>query len=233
MKTDWEQFDPHIYINDNYSSIHDEDRQIIRRLVSFYSSLSSLHLALEIGIGPNLYPVMAMLPFVKKVEGIDFSISNLKYLRRQLEEPDDNWYKFWELFKSLNRKYDIDLVKNLNRKVKIKKGSIYSLEASKYDLASMFFCAESITTEHDQFVVACNKFIKSVRAGGHLVAAFMENSQKYEVGTIEFPSYPVDTRLIRKIFGPQTNNLLVTRIPIARKPLRPGYTGMIFLTATV
>ena len=43
MKTNWEQFDPYSYVDNNYSSIHDEDREIIRKLVEFYSSFSPLN----------------------------------------------------------------------------------------------------------------------------------------------------------------------------------------------
>lgn len=233
MKINWGKFDPYVYIKNNYSSIHNEDKEIIRKLVDFYPLLPRLKLALEIGVGPNLYPVMAMLPFVEKVECIDFSIANLEYLEKQLEKPDKNWYQFWKLYKKLNQSYDIDLAKNLKRKVEIRKGSIYKLNKGKYDIASMFFCAESITTKRKQFVVACKMFIKSVRTGGYLVAAFMENSKGYKVGDKKFPSYPVDTKLIKKVFAPETDNLVVTRIPIAKQPLRSGYTGMIFLTASV
>jgi len=233
MKTNWDQFDPQAYIEDNYSSIHIEDREIISKLVAFYLSFPPVNLALEVGVGPNLYPIMAMLPYVDKVDCVDFSNSNLSFLRKQLKRLGENWYKFWELFKSLSQKYDIDLVENLERKVETKHGSIYELDENKYDLASMFFCAESITSEHDEFIRACTKFIKSVKPGGHLVAAFMENSQGYEIKGINFPAYSVNTYLIKKIFQPITNNLLVTRIPLAEQPLRPGYSGMIFLTATV
>ena len=233
MKTNWEKFDARTYIGNNYSSIHSEDREIINRLVTFYSSLSSVMSALEVGVGPNLYPIMAMLPYIKKIECIDFSKSNLIYLRKQLKKPDDNWYKFWELFRSLSQEYNIDLVENLEKKVKTKHGSIYELEEKKYDLASMFFCAESITREHNEFVLACNKFIKSVKSGGNLVAVFMENSKGYSINNIDFPAYPVDIDLIKKIFQPKTSSLLVVRIPLARQPLRPGYIGMLLLTAVV
>ncbi|OGK46783.1 hypothetical protein A3A93_04020 [Candidatus Roizmanbacteria bacterium RIFCSPLOWO2_01_FULL_38_12] len=233
MKTLWDKFSPDEYVKDNYATVHDEDKEIIHKLVSFYSSLSKINLALEIGVGPNLYPVMAMLPFIEEIECIDFSTPNLEYLKGQLERPDDRWYRFWELYRSLSRKYDIDLVNNLKRKVEMKQGSIYELECNKYDLASMFFCAESVTKKQKQFTLACSRFIKSVKPGGFLVAAFMENSQGYNVGGVEFPAYPVDAKLIIRIFAPETKNLLVTRIPLAKKSLRPGYTGMVFLTASI
>jgi hypothetical protein len=43
------------------------------------------------------------------------------------------------------------------------------------DLASTNFVAESITEDVDEFSALCTTFIRSVRPGGFLVAAFMEN----------------------------------------------------------
>ena len=233
MKTLWEKFNPSEYVKDNYSVIHDEDKEIIRKLVNFCIELPDVDLALDVGVGPNLYSIMAMLPFAGQIECIDFSSANLAYLRKQVKKLDSNWLHFWNLFKSLSQKYDIDLEQNLRGKVIIKQGSIYELKENKYDLASMFFCAESITSKSEEFSGACNKFIDSVKPGGCLVAAFMENSKGYKIGNIEFSACPVDTKVIRRIFDPKTKNLLVTRIPLAKQPLRPGYTGMIFLTASI
>jgi hypothetical protein len=228
----WEKFDPEAYIKNNYSSIHEEDRLIIHHLAKFYSNLPQLELALEIGIGPNLYPVMAMLPLVEKVECLDFTPANIKYLRRQLKKLDKNWYQFWRLFKSLNSKYNINLVDNLKQKMIVKKGDIYKLDEKRYSLSSMFFCAESVATNYAKFALACRKFANSVKPGGYMVAAFMENSRGYEVRGIKFPAYPVDTQLINEIFTDLTGKLIIKRIPLAKRPLRPGYTGMILLTAS-
>lgn len=232
LKMLWEKFDPYTYLEDNYSNIHEEDNLIIHELVNYYSSLPKLEMALEIGIGPNLYPVMAMLPIVRKIECIDYSAANITYLKKQLKKLDANWYQFWDQFNNLNQRYCINLLENLKEKLVIKKGDIYSLGENKYDLASMFFCAESITTNHNRFVSACRRFINSVKPNGYLVAAFMENSQGYKIEDVEFPSFPVDLELINKVFRDKTNNLDVKRIPLAKQPLRSGYTGMIFLTAT-
>lgn len=70
-----------------------------------------------------------------------------------------------------------------------------------------------------------------MRKNGYLVATFMENSKGYEINGVQFPAYPVNTSLVKKVFAPYTQNLTVEHIPVAQQPLRPGYTGMILLTA--
>lgn len=231
-KSLWNSFDPLAYIEDNYLKIHDEDRNIMDALIRHYDSLPKLKDALEIGVGPNLYPVMAMLPFVDKIEGVDYSKPNILYLKRQLKKLDKNWYKFWKLFNNLSSKYrNMNLEKDLKKKLLIKRGDIFKLEEDRYDLSSMFFCAESISSDRDKFVLACRKFISSVKHSGYLIAAFMENSKGYSVGGVEFPAFSVDLNFLCRTFKQDTTNLKIKHILVAKKPLRAGYTGMLFLTA--
>lgn len=228
----WKKFNPSLYIKDNYSYIHDEDKQIIRLLLKFYKKLPQLNMALDIGTGPNLYPVMALLPFAKTIDCVDYSDANIEYLKKQLIKLDGNWYLFWESYKRLNPIYqNIDQVEFLKQKMKIYQGDIYSLDDGKYDLSSMFFCAESITNTYRQFALACKKFIHSVKPNGILVAAFMENSKKYILDNIKFPAYPVNEKILTGVFSPEVTGLKINHISITSQPLRPGYTGMLFLTA--
>ncbi|MBI5733125.1 hypothetical protein HY967_04210 [Candidatus Jorgensenbacteria bacterium] len=227
----WNKFDPYTYIQDNYATIHNEDREIIHRLLKFYASVGKMKLAVDVGTGPNLYPIMLLIPYVQKVYCVEYSTKNIHYLRDQLRSLDKNWYTFWDLIKSGSPEHQIDLLKHLKKKLIIKKGSIYDLESDTYDIASMFFCAESITDSYEQFRKACLRFMQSVMKNGYLVAAFMENSKGYEMKDIRFPAFPVDVSLIEKVFAPYTKNLKIEHIPVAKQPLRAGYTGMILLTA--
>ena len=68
---DWIKFDPDQYVQDNYLYIHDEDKQIIDLLISFYARLPKIKSAVEVGVGPNLYPLMLMLPKAQHILAID------------------------------------------------------------------------------------------------------------------------------------------------------------------
>jgi len=227
----WEKFDPAVYVKDNYAEIHDEDRKIIEILVRFYERLPQLNHNIEIGGGPNLYPLMLALLCVRNIEVVDISARNLTYLRQQLQHPARNWYLFWDLLRDLSPLYkNIDLVETLNKKVAVKRGNIFQLPSNKYDLASMFSVAESITDKLEEFKFACNKFINSVKSDGFLVAMFMENSDGYTISGINFPSVSVNSALLENIFQPKTKNFNIYRIPKAEKALRLGYTGMLLFT---
>lgn len=231
IDVNWNNFNSSAYIADNYAKIHEEDIQIIKILVRYYDKLPKLQNALEIGVGPNLYPLMIMLPYIKKIDCVDISVSNIKYFNQQLKNPNTNWDLFWRLLQRLNQKYKQDYKNSLLRKVNIKNKSVYMLKEAKYDLVSTNFCLESITDNSKEFILACNKFIDSARSGGYLIASFMENSRGYEVDGVKFPGYPVNKEKIYNIFYSRVASLMIKRINLAIKPLREGYTGMLVLTA--
>lgn len=227
----WAQFDPQTYLKDNYIQLHEEDKKIIKLLTKFYQKIPQLKLICEVGAGPNLYPIMATLPRADRIEVVEYSLRNIIYLMKQKKCIDAFWNSYSDLFQRESNLYNIDIHWELKQKLIIKQGSIYKLPKEKYDLSSMHFCAESITENKKKFTDACMKFISSVKQGGYLVASFMENSKNYHVGNILFPSYPVNKQILKQVFESYTTNLVIYRVPKAIKALRPGYTGMLLLTA--
>jgi hypothetical protein len=230
MQIDWEKFNPEKYVAENYSFIHDEDKKILDLMTEFYLEIPMLNHALEVGVGPNLYPLMAMLPKAKVIKAMEYSQRNINYLRHQLIRPSSNWNIFQEYLISNNEIYRYPLPQTFATKVNLQHGSIYELPEGKFDLVSMNFVAESITNKQDEFNIVCQKFVDAVKPGGNLIASFMENSVSYTIDGIEFPSYPIDLNKLDKVFSPITTHLKIQRIEIAQTPLRPGYTGMLFLT---
>mgnify|MGYP001574548997 FL=1 len=153
--------------------------------------------------------------------------------KSQFNKLDKNWLKFWNYIVNLDFAINkIILPKDLKKKVNIIKGSIYNLPKNKYDLASMFFCAESITDEYIGFVEICNNFINCVKPNGYIVAAFMKNSKGYSIADVKFSSVSIDSNDLQKIFKNKVNDLKIYIVPRAKKVLRPGYTGMLVLTGS-
>ena len=223
----WDKFDPMQYVKDNYVDLHDEDRIILYLLSATYHQLPPLPLAVEVGVGPNLYPLMAMLPVVKKIEAIDYNPANLRYLKKQLKKPNKFWLAYWQLLHESCSSYQIDFLSELRRKVTLLEGDIYSLPENTYDLASMNFCAESVTDNRTMFELACQTYIRAVKSAGYFIASFMENSTGYTVGTYHFPSCPIDKMTIMNIFIPVCDQWQMYHIPKAHQPLRAGYSGML------
>ena len=101
-------------------------------------------------------------------------------------------------------------------------GDAFALAGADYDLASMHFVAESVTEDPDEFAGFCAAFVATVRPGGHLVAAFMENMARYELGDgSRWPGLPVDGAAVSEVFGPLTRDLRVARVDAD-----PGAAGL-------
>jgi len=227
----WAQFDPQVYLANNYRRLHEEDRMIIKILADFYRKIPKLQLTCEVGVGPNLYPIIALLPISKKVVAIDYSLKNIAYLTSQKKQVDTFWGPYLNLFQKESKQYKIDLLQNLKKKLVIEMGCVYTLPKGVYDLSSMHFCAESITDDKKKFYDACLRFMVSVKRGGYLAASFMENSGGYRVGGVSYPAYPVNRHILEQVFTPFVKKLEIHRIPKAKNALRKGYTGMLVLTA--
>lgn len=227
----WEQFNPVKYVSSNYRRIHDEDRQILKLLVHLYErNLTPGRRCLDVGTGPNLYPIILLLPYALFIDCLEFSKRNVTFLNDSIHTPQAHWYSFLRSMKAKCANYSFNLKEELTNKVRIHKGSIIDNKKGGYDVVSMFFCAESITNNSAEFVRVCNKFVQAARSGGALVAAFMERSSGYRIGKIDFPAYPVDAILLKLVFGPLCNKLKIHHIKKAKDPLRDGYTGMLLLT---
>jgi hypothetical protein len=117
-------------------------------------------------------------------------------------------------------------------RVHVRHGDAFALAGSDYDLASMHFVAESVTEDPDEFEEFCAAFVATVRPGGHLVAVFMENMSRYELGDgSRWPGTPVDGAIVARVFGPLTEDLRVSRIDADPGLPEYGYTGMVLMRA--
>ena len=106
---------------------------------------------MEIGSGPNLYPLFLASGAARRIDAVDRSAAGLGYLRRQLTEgPDPIWEPFWQRCRALNPALP-DTVEEALARVHVRHGDAFALAGSDYDLASMHFVAESVTEDPDEF----------------------------------------------------------------------------------
>ncbi len=227
----WDAFNPYAYVVDNYQTIHDEDRLILDSILPLIQQECSRSCrVLDIGTGPNLYPIIALFPYSRHIDCLEYSRSNVKYLRDQIHNPSECWHRFHRYMQRYSDRYLFPLQRTLSDKVFIRRGDLFSEIFAGYDVVTMFFCAESITSRRDTFVAACIKSMSCARPGGVYIAAFMEQSAGYFVDHIHFPAYATNAQELQHIFEPLCANLRVKRIQKAENPLREGYSGMVLVT---
>ncbi|WP_433293190.1 SCO2525 family SAM-dependent methyltransferase [Actinoplanes sp. CA-030573] len=229
----WDRFDSADYYLHNYARLRDDDRDIIDRVATFFAAhgpRKRLGRAIDVGSGTNLYPALTMLPFSAHVTLFERAFTNRSWLTTSLEKPQDSWRDFWariatgrEAYAGMREPLDV-----LAGRAEVTAGNVFKLTPGQYDLGTMFFVAESITTRKDEFERATQQFVGSLRPWGPFAAAFMCESKGYWVGDDFFPACSITEKDIRECLAP------VARIheieEVESHGLREGYSGMIVAT---
>ncbi|MGW7198819.1 class I SAM-dependent methyltransferase [Streptomyces chryseus] len=231
---DWDRWPVQDYLAENYRELHPSDAAVITHHSSFYRRFApkSAARSVEFGAGPNLYPLMLAAAASRRVDAVEAGASGVAYLRQQLDQgPDDSWQPFYALCRRLNSALPATLSEALSP-VRVVHADVRDLRPGRYEIASMNFVAEGVTEDCAEFRDFCAAFVRSVRPGGQLVAAFMENMPTYRIGPAsQWPGCPVNPDVVRGVFEPLTRRLTVSRIDA--DPTLPDYgdSGMVLLTA--
>ncbi len=231
---DWDRWPVPTYLAENYRELHRIDDSVLVHHSAVYRTLAPASLAstVEIGAGPNLYPLFLASGAARRIDAIDPSAAGLDYLRSQLAAgPEQSWDPYWRRCRELNPSLPATVEQALG-KVRPMRGDALTFTGRGYDLASMNFVAESVTEDVAEFERFCGAFAATVRSGGLLVAAFMENMSSYELGDgSRWPGTPVDVEAISRVFARLTTDLQVSRIDSDPELPDYGYTGMVLLCA--
>lgn len=232
-EADWNRWPVHAYLADNYRQLHGPDAAVIRHHSAVCRRFlpGAVARSLELGAGPNLYPLMTAAAASRRIDAVEPSAGSVAYLTAQLTRPDESWEPYYALCRELNPALPATLTEALTR-VRVVTGDSAAVSPGVYGLASMNFVAESVTEDPDEFADLCRAFMRSVVPGGQLVAAFMENMPSYRISDgVRWPALPVDRIMVHDIFAPHTEELRVTRID--RDVDLPDYgdTGMVLLRA--
>jgi hypothetical protein len=172
-----------------------------------------------------------MLPFSSQVTLFERSHSNREWLSGALTRPQASWREeFWPAIAAGRPMYQPirDPLDVLAGRAEVVRGNVFELEPDQFDVGTMFFVAESITTQADEFRRAMQRFVESLVPGGPFAAAFMRGSQGYLVGTTYFPAYPIDVEDVESALAPLARIGRIARIE--SHGLRDGYSGMIVAT---
>lgn len=254
----WAAFDSEAYFQHYYGTPHRDDERVIASAVRAFAALQSPADGLDcldVGTGPNLIPLLAALPRARRLTAWEFSESNVAWLNAELARPQlrPQWQHFWRVVRA---SYDApaavsnpdvtaahppiatpppnacaDPLPDLRRRTRIVQGSIFDLPRGRWDAATMFFCAESMTACHDEFERAVAAFAGAAKPGGLLAAAFLVRSGGYEVSGRRFPVLPVSIDDVTGVLARYADSVTAEPIGIVPEQIRSGYAGFVFVTA--
>jgi NNMT/PNMT/TEMT family len=234
----WANFDSEAYFQHYYGEPHPDDEQVIRCAVAAMKEIPAAADGLDIvdiGTGPNLIPFFCALPRARSLSAWEFAQSNVDWLRADLsrEVLRPQWQHFWGVTQEA---YGADwhLPDNplpaLAAMSRITRGSVFDLPKRRWDAATMFFCAESITEREDEFAAAVAAYAQCVKPGGALAAAFLVRSAGYEVSGHRFPVLHLTPEAIESTFAIHAQDVKAERIGLVEREIRSGYSGFVFLT---
>ncbi|WP_157220560.1 class I SAM-dependent methyltransferase [Flavisphingomonas formosensis] len=232
---DWDAFDSEAYLDHYYREPHPDDVDLARRTAAAIAAAPPAGAALDIidvGTGPNLFPWLCALPRARSLTAWEYSRQNVDWLREELagDELRPLWRYYWDVV-SPGHVPDENPVAAIAAIARVEQASIFDLPKAQWDLATMFFCAESITRSEAEFASACRALAEAVRPGGTLVAAFLDQSRGYVVADRPFPALPVDADAIRAAFHPYVGDISVEPIGGSEAETHSGYTGSLFMVA--
>ena len=226
----WESFGQQIYVKNNYDDALPPDEIILEQLTEFYAvaPLDGQHI--EIGAGPNLYPLMAAAKYRDRILVTDIAASNLAYIQAQIDSGlSDLWKRWHSRLQQHHGGYDTDseMVSRLRDVCTYERVSVLDLPEGCYDSCSMMFVAESMTDEFDEFACALRRAVRCVRPGGSFAIALMLNSQGYNAGETVFPAVPVTTDDAKTVIDPEASGVSYREIDFN---VREGHEGMLLAT---
>jgi NNMT/PNMT/TEMT family len=243
----WNDFSSEEYRRHNYEILHPEDLEIIRRVSHFFirafAGRDRVERAIDVGTGSNLYPALLMLPWTNHITLTDYSTSNIDWLRRHVTDDDApwTWKPFWQ---QLKKHPGYDQISGPRKQLReacagdperggIKQLSVFDLPSAQWQLGTMFFVAESITEDRDEFRDAINRFVRALQPGAPFAAAFMAGSGGYPVAGIQFPALRITMDDVTERFTELGMRDLSVYLNRTRQRVRPGYKGMIVATGIV
>ncbi|MGK5679755.1 SCO2525 family SAM-dependent methyltransferase [Actinoplanes sp. URMC 104] len=246
-QVDWDAFAAHDYWKANYAFMRADDRLFLEMVRDFFGAEASSTPAgsgVDVGSGANLYPAMSMLPLADEITLWEYGAQNCAWLREQLPHYSTYWDRYWQTLRE-HKAYEAlgsrDVRRRLARAATVHQASLFDLPEQQFDVGTMFFVAESITSDEGEFRRAVASFMEALKPGAPFAAAFMRNSTGYVVKDHKFPAVKVDEDGIAECLRAFASDLRVHTVDTRgrsidaqdrsegapEKQLRDGYEGMI------
>ncbi len=243
---DWTQFDPAAYLDEYYGDIGFENLALLRFLAETYQRIPKGGVLLDFGGGPTIYPLITAVTRVDEIHFSDYLEANLEEVRRWID-GDPTAYD-WDDFirKALELENGSacsdDDVDRRAREIRSRVTRLTRCDASRtppiesgtdeYDVVLTNFCAESATSDHDEWASYMSNIVSVLKPGGWLVMSALKGATRYSVGERSFPAVDIsenDLFALLENNGFARENIEVRSIP-ADRPTR-DYEGLMLAVA--
>lgn len=200
MKVSWEKFHSDDYLGEYYDHIGRENEKLLEFLTAAYRLMPSGLAMLDVGTGPTIYQLIAASGKVSSISCGEFLGQNLRKVHAWVQSLPESFD--WSLFTErilllegekatsakiaerelLTRKKIIDIFQ-LDLKRPVDKRLVCA-----YDLLSVQFVPESITSSIDEYSKCLRSISSMLKPRGFLLMSAIKSAKSYKVGKDFFPA---------------------------------------------
>lgn len=233
------------YLQEYYSSIDQENDELLKFYAQGYRDLAPVKSTLEFSGGPTVY---SLISTSNKTEYIHFS----DYLKNNRDEVS-RWRNShprafnWDNYIAKALEYEGVLVNDAviaQRRELIKQKitkivpcnafetfSLAENQHNQYDIVQSNFVADSITSSMQEWQSAISNITAAVKKGGYLFLTSLKHAEYYLIEDKKFPAVPIAEKDILDVLRKNGFNIETILLKsIIAYPYR-GYAGMIFIRA--
>jgi len=240
-------FDPKAYLREYYSYLGEENRALLRFLSQAYQRIfSEIDTAsvLEFGGGPTIYQLISAAQYPVSIDFSDYLDQNLCEVRAWLRDRPEQFS--WDAFIQhvLDREgqcADRAAQEQRARLIRSKVKRLINCDAkqsdplgerrrSAYDIVSVNFVPESITTDMAEWDLLIDNIASLVRAQGYLLICAITGATHYRVGERFFPAAPISAQLLETQLQRQHFSIMLID-SIAAEHTEQGYAGICMVLA--
>ncbi|HVY84261.1 MAG TPA: hypothetical protein VG943_03950, partial [Caulobacterales bacterium] len=127
---DWSKFDSEAYFQHYYGDPHPDDDHVVRLTVEAFKALPApIERSIDIGTGPNLFPLFSVMPRAASLTAWEYAESNVAWLKRELDSTTlrPQWRHWWGVARAAyGEGYDLpdNPIPTLKQRTDVRQGSI-------------------------------------------------------------------------------------------------------------
>ena len=241
-------FDPRAYLREYYTHLGNENRALLHFLDEAYARIfteMSAARMLEFGGGPTIYQLISAAKYAISIDFSEYLDANLNEVQLWLRDAHGQF--FWDSF----IRYVLDregahphpgAVAQRRQLIRSKIERLIYCDATKsdplgsefrspYDIVSVNFVLESITTEMAEWNVFVDHVAPLVRPQGYLLMCAIMGASAYRVGQLYFPAVPISPEIIETKLKQQHFSIILTHSIEAEHKDKQGYDGIFMVLA--
>ena len=244
----FEPFDPQAYLREYYSHLGEENRALLHFLHEAYADIfteTDSACILEFGGGPTLYQLISAAKYPVAIDFSDYLDENLREIQKWLQNQSGmfSWDNYLRYVLDLEKApSDVQSSHQRAHLIRTKVRRLLGCNAKQadplgtayrahYDIVSVNFVLESITTEMAEWNRLIAHVASLVRPGGYLLMCAITGATSYRVGDRFFPAVPITLDLLERKLEQQQFSIARSHVIAAEQQELQGYDGICMVLA--